>query len=288
MAVERTGIAASISNKGATDVEEPTAYVIRLTAEELTALYKLSTLPSAEIPYSDLLPQYSAEQREVAIEVARRSLIVRQLLVPNDDGELELHPLALAVVGGALLAKRSLVVRTQSSTGEVESRDFRTYGNEVYLAHVEQPDDLHEFAIFADTASFGQAIQSALAMAAPTGLSGHSGTLPSALFSRAIALAREENRGGIAATLGQSSLPQETAEALAATLSGPHTLKAFEVRDRATEPAEPQQTTVFVQGDGALWLLETVPDSGEEELLSVQTLSATEFQQKVQAIADFG
>ena len=56
-------------------MEDATVLTIRLTPEELVVLYEHATDPSIELPYSDLLPEYSEAERELATEVARRGLI---------------------------------------------------------------------------------------------------------------------------------------------------------------------------------------------------------------------
>lgn len=265
--------------------EDPVALSVRLTPEELVVLYEESIDRSAAIPYSDLLPDYSESERELATDVARRSLIARQLLQSDGNGGLAPHPMALAIVGCTVLAKGMITVFAQLDNGEIRSVDFHHYRDEVYLAHSESQDGYHAFDLYVDEATFHQAILGSLQFEASPDLSCPPGELSGEQLERIVDLARERDSKAVLAALKESSLEKETINELAKSLKGPFVIKTISLLNGEDDESPGERELVFLQGDNGLWNLETA--SAGEDLVSLKPISVTDSHEKVQnLIAD--
>ena len=265
-------------------VEDPTVLTIRLTLEELAVLYEQATDPSVEIPYSDILPGYSEAERKLVTDVARRGLIARELLEPDDEQGYTLHPMALGIVGGRLLADSSAVVLSQTSTDKIGSIEFHRYGDEVYLAHLETPEGLHEFDLFVDEATYHQAILAALQLIDPAELTCPPGELSTELLGRAFDQAGEGGADAVLKVLDGTSLSEDTAQQLATTLGEPFAVKTITMLNGEGDTSPQGQELAFLQGSNGLWHLQAIADDEDEPRVSLQPMSATESREKVQAL----
>ncbi len=264
--------------------EDVTVLTIRLTPEELAVLYEQATDPSIELPYSDLLPGYSEAERELVTEVARRGLIARELLEPDEEQGYTLHPMALGIVGGSLLADSSAVVLSQTNTEEIGSIDFHQYGEEIYLAHFETPEGLHEFDLFVDETTYQQAILTALQLIDPAELTCPPGELSTELLDRAFDQAGEGGAEAVLKVLDETSLSEDTAQQLAITLGAPFAVKTITMLNGEGETGPEGQELAFLQGSNGLWHLQAIADDEDQALVLLQPMSATESHEKVQAL----
>lgn len=265
-------------------MEDATILIIRLTPEELVVLYEQATDPSIETPYSDLLPGYSEAERKLATEVARRGLIARQLLESDGDGGFTAHPMALAIVGCSLLADSSAVVLTQTITEEIGSIDFHRYGEEIYLAHTQSTDGMHEFDIFVDEATFHRAILEAMQLLDPVELTCPPGELSSELLNRAIEQAGEGDAEAVLRILNESSLSEDTAQQLATTLDGPFAVKTITMLNDEGDTSSEERALAFLQSSNGLWHLQAISDDVDEAFVSLQPMSASESHEKVREL----
>jgi hypothetical protein len=267
-------------------MEDATILIIRLTPEELAALYEQATEPSIEIPYTEILPGYSEGERELATDVARRGLIARQLLEPDDEEGFTLHPMALAIAGGSLLADSSIVILSQTETEEFGSIQFHQYGEDIYLTHTYLPDGLHEFGIFIDEVTYHQAILQAIQFLDSAELTCPPGELSTELLDRVFEQAGEGNTKAILGILKESALSKQTAKQLASTLSEPFTIKTITKLNHEDRTEPERQELTFLQSSIGLWHLQPIAGDADEVLVSLQPTSVSEFQERVQALIE--
>lgn len=265
-------------------MEDATVLTIRLTPEELVVLYEHATDPSIELPYSDLLPEYSDAERELVTEVARRGLIARELLEPNEEQGYILHPMALGIVGGSLLADSSAEVLSQTNTEEIGSIEFHRYGDELYVAHTKLPDGLHEFDLFVDEATFQQAILGALQLLDPAELTCPPAQLSAEQLDRAFDQAWEGEADAVLEILNESDLSEDTAQQLASTLDGAFAVRTITMLKGGGDTGEEKRELAFLQGGNGLWHLQAIADGEDEARVSLQPISASESHEKVQAL----
>ncbi len=252
--------------------------VLRFTPEELAALFEQMAAPATQLDYADLLPEYSEEERKLAIQVARRSLLARKIIMPDEAGGFQLHPLALTAVAGMMRQEPAVVVFRQASADELNLLEFHALSEGIYLSHAEPSPDVHELAVYPDVDSYRQAILDGLALTAEGELACPPGKVAQATLSRAIEAA--ENGHGKAAreALAKGGLPKETAEALAATLTQPHEFKTLVVLENQADPTGEGQTLAFLEGENGVWLLEGMgeADEGGEAALNPLALKAAQ------------
>lgn len=255
--------------------------LMRFTSEELAVLFEQLAGQATPLDYQDLLPRYSEEQRKLAMEVARRSLVARQLIQPDDAGGFKLHPLAQAAVVGMVRQEPSIVVFRQRNAEDLKVSEFHTLPEGTYLSHTEPSEDVHEFAIFADAASYRQAILDGLALATEGKLTCPPGQLTQEVLERSLALAQGGNSQGALEALSRSPLPKPTARQLAASLSQPHEFKTIVALGTPSDTISQGTVLSFLHAPNGLWRLDSPADSQTDGLVSVQPMSEAVARQAV-------
>lgn len=248
--------------------------LIRFTPEEMAALFEQAA-PDDKLDFTELLPQYSAEQQKLVIDVARSSLVARDVLrFPEGvGGRPSLHPVAQAAVAALVRDQPSLVIFRQQGTGEPISMEYHTFGPDAYLAHIVRADDVHEFAVFENAESYNQSILDAAAPSGGGKLSCPPGQVTDASLNRAIELAvGGGDQAQVQAALEGPSLPGPTAEQLAATLAGPFEFKTVIVPPADGQTAEGKVLS-FLQGPNGLWQVEGRDGGQGAAQVSLQPLS---------------
>jgi hypothetical protein len=256
--------------------------VLRFTSEELAALLEVIAAPAAHLDYEDLLPEYSAEQRALAILVARRSLLARNIIQADEAGGYHLDPLAQAAVAGTLRQDPAVVVFNQHGAGDLTSAEFHSLAEGILLSHSEPANDVHELALYPSTEAYRQAILASLALAAESNLGCPPGKIEQAKLSRSIELAEAGDAKAALAELAKSALPKKTAQELAATLAGPHDFKTLVLLENQADSTSEGQTLAFLQGSNGLWRLEGLDGDEADSLVALAPLSNAAAQETVQ------
>lgn len=265
--------------------EESEVLSIRLTAEELVVVYELTTESPAQVPIADLLPDLGEEELQFARQYARRSLLARDLIEADGEAGYTLHPLLYGLAGARLLADSTTFLMSQADTGEMDRIEFQRYGEEIFLAHSETTDGLHEFQLFADEAAFRRGLLRALRVTGEKAAKCPAGELSQEELGRILGIARHGKAEAVLEALLDTPLPAKTARALASSLNPPFVIKTVTILNRDNGD---EQELVFLESSGGLWHVHANPSGASESEVAVIPLRAAEAEEKVKSFLGGG
>lgn len=126
---------------------------ILLSRDEL--LLVLSKLDSAYIPGLDADPlgELTAEQQSLALTVAGRGLMARELAGLTEDGQLVLHTALLTVVGVCTYSQNAVFAYRWPAGSDTPVRYFGHIRGDVAVAHTRPQEVLHLFSLLPSRAA---------------------------------------------------------------------------------------------------------------------------------------
>jgi hypothetical protein len=260
-----------------------TPVFLQLTPEEITVLYEHLVPSPSVLPYDDLLPQYSEEQRVLALDVARRGLVARLLLDPGREGIERLNPVALAIAGSTLLAQRTLRILRQTSTSETQTIDFYKLDETTHLMHTIADERLQQFVLLSNPRDYQEAIFSGLDLEALGEADDLEIILDSDLFNNAVTQAQSGIAVAVQKLLAEAELPNEVADRLIATLSGTFEFKTIISSASGEGIRSTDQSLTFLSSAGVMWLVDRKVDSQSNNRLHIRLLNDATMHRIIQA-----
>lgn len=231
---------------------------ILLSRDEL--LLVLSELDSDFIPGLDADPlgELTAEQQSLALTVAGRGLMARELAGLTDDGELVLHTALLTAVGVCAYSQNAVFAYHWPAGSDEPVRHFGHVRGDVAVAHTRPQDVLHLFSLLPSRAALIDEVVVLARSSTSPKKSNFAGelTISGVDFGRARALAAAGDADEAAAVLGgaeQDPAAVALADALAASpdVTILQTLKQLESGD-----VQKRDFTVIASQDGqGAWLV---------------------------------
>ncbi|MFP3853683.1 MAG: hypothetical protein ACLFWD_05245 [Anaerolineales bacterium] len=258
--------------------EEKKILRIRLTPEELLVLYELATDKPDQVPREDIVPGYSAEKIEFAREFAHKSLLARELITLDESGEHQLHPFAINLVGVSLMPDSTTQLFVQDAEGETRQLEFFRYQDDIFLAHGETDSGLHDFEFLLNEDDYLQRMLDALQLDGHAKKEVPEGKLNQENFLAALEHAAEGNREELKVVLNQSAFPDQTAEALSATLADSFEVKRITATEDGTETS---REMVLISGDDHLWQLDPDTKDQGQNTLRIRSTSLQEVEASI-------
>jgi hypothetical protein len=258
------------------------AISVDLTTEEMAVLLAQLGLEEYAGLDSSGLDDLSARERELVLDVARRGLIARRILIKDESGEWQLGQYALAAVGVSLSPARSVMVVQGRSRNSASSYLFHT-AQDVFVTHEVAENGLHQFLVLRDGETWGKAILSAAGLPQDGGgeepVDTVSATVQPSLLNETYEQAQSGLQNEAEATLIEQGVERGTAESLVSTLSGPVTF-ATVVAIRHTAEEQRDDMTIL-SGATDCWALDMSQERREEAQFNVTRLSLEEARLRV-------
>ncbi|MCB0199112.1 MAG: hypothetical protein KDI03_03490 [Anaerolineae bacterium] len=192
---------------------------ILLSRDELMLV--LGELDSDYIPGLDVDPlgELAPEQQSLALTVAGRGLMARELAGLTDEGDLVLHTALLTAVGVCAYSQNALFAYHWPAGSDAPTRYFGHLRGDVSVVHTRPQDVLHLFSLLPSRAALIDEVVALSGSSTSPTKSNFSGelTVSGADFGRARELAAAGDADQAAVVLGGAALPG--AVALADTLA---------------------------------------------------------------------
>lgn len=177
---------------------------ILLSRDEL--LLVLGELDSDFLPGLDADPlgELAAEQQSLALTVAGRGLMARELAGLTDEGDLVLHTALLTAVGVCAYSQNAVFAYRWAAGSDEPARYFGHIRGDVAVAHTRPQDVLHLFSLLPSKASLVDEVVAFARSSTSPEKSNFSGelTIAGADFGRARELAAAGDADAAALALG--------------------------------------------------------------------------------------
>jgi len=233
-------------------VEEPAlAVTLGLSPEELLYLLERLKLPDLPGMERETFDRLDPEQRQLALDVARRGLLAREVLLPAGDAP-NVNPLVLAMLAPNVAPEQSLWLWQQAG-----SEPGRTYyahcWQAVYVLRWQSDLGIHQFLLLSSKAALAKAVTDLVELAPAAAANGTAHRLPANAFEHAHAAVDDAGASVAADLLQKAGLPPETAAALAADMAAPRTVLSV-LGTHHTENAAPGLAFTVIAGPALTWL----------------------------------
>ncbi len=260
--------------------EESSALTLGFSSEEM--FYLLDCLSAPELPGIDREPfsQLQEAQQKLALDVARRALLARQLLVPGDGG-LQADPLVPILLGPNVAPEHSIII-WRSGGAEPERTYFAHSLKDVHVLRWTSALGIHQFVLVEDKAALEKSVLDLLALEGGELLSGPVSRIQAATFEQAKAAAAERGAAAAESLLRESRVPAETAAAVAAALAAPKALVSMAGMHHGRENSRSEFSFTVLKGDHGVWLIES-PETDSDDQLTIRPSSASEVAQRIRA-----
>ncbi|MCB0168513.1 MAG: hypothetical protein KDI79_30065 [Anaerolineae bacterium] len=265
------------------NIETLSAISIQFTPEELFVI--LEGLGDAQLLglTRDKFNQLPADHQAVALNVAKRGLIARGLLLVDERGREKIQAMALGVIVPSLSPDQSVIIVRNPSDKPAQVYYFHQ-ARDVHVVYFGTPAATYHFNLLRDQATYDQGMANVLDLGQVYDDSPAPIRLPNHLFDQAQNAARTGGADAARAVLSASTLDQATLTQLVSTLGSPFEFKAITAIDHTTAP-EPTITVLTVlHGHNGLWTIDKAPDNQGD--LLIQRLSAAAVQDKVQGLVN--
>lgn len=256
-------------------------FTVKLSQEEILLISMRLRLPFM-FGLGEKLLALPQEQLQIATQVAERSLLARDFLLPAEDGNLNLAPAILAVVAACAQPEKTLLV-TRTAAGQPGPNAVLFHlARDLRVNHAVAPSGVHTFRIVADNAAMIDGLL------APTASSNYAkpdcppGDLPEASFDRARQAAHESRPAEIM-TLLSTHLAGTTADYFCQTLSHLDATVSVLRLDHADPEAAQAEGFNLLQGGGWQWSMDT---SGEppERTLAITPLATGDLRARLEKL----
>jgi hypothetical protein len=251
---------------------------LTLSSDELAAVVRLLRLP--EIPGFEDDPLAGRSDAEIAdrLAAAERSLRGRGIIATGADGRIEMHPVAIALVGSCGVPDRSFRVVANFPAGVGGTRFFHEERNsDVLVEHSVPAPGRHMFASVADRDALANRIAEVLGLAAQVAPLCPGGSLRQSVLTGAPerVAGQADRAGALTGLFAQAGLPARTAEQLAQTVADPSGNGSVTRADHRTDRVDGFAT---LEGGNGLWLIEPIDEEADPivrvEPATVQTVRA--------------
>ncbi|MCB0213953.1 MAG: hypothetical protein KDJ52_31740 [Anaerolineae bacterium] len=262
------------------NTESLSAISIHFTPEELIIL--LEGLGDAQLfgfsrEKFDALPK---DHQEVALNVAKRGLIARGLMIVDEQGREKVQAMALGVIVPSVSPDHSVIIVRNPSDKPGQVYYFHSVPD-VYVVYFGTPLATYHFNLLRGQDTYEQGISNVLDLGEVDTYSPVSFRLPSDLFDQAQNAARTGGADAARTVLSQTNLDQDTLNELVSTLGAPFEFKAITAIDHTT-PEPTLNVLTILHGHNGLWAIEQAADNKSD--LVIQRASAAVIQEKVQQL----
>ncbi len=246
-----------------------------LSREELILL--LDLLQSAAIPGldSDPLGELNDDQRALAFIWAGRALRARELATVGDDDSLLVDEKLLTAVSTCAYWKTAINVYHWSAPGQTPVRFFGYAGNGQVATHTRPEDVLHRLSVLPSPEALVEEVTAVCQCQSVPETPTVPYQLSRELFVKARELAEAQETEAAQTALHQGGLPQDSAQALTAVLSGTPRMSIWQLVSRAENGAAHTHEYTLLQQGQAAWLISL---SSEENKLQIQSVSTVALQ----------
>jgi hypothetical protein len=261
------------------------AISVNMTTEEMVVLLDRLGVEGYAGLNTDALDELPEQERRLVLDVARRGLIARRILVRDDAGEWQLGQYPLAALGVSLSPERSVMILRGRSREAADAHLFHA-AQEVYTTHEVIEEGIHQFLILRDGETWREAILSAAGLD-PEGARNQLPQLPLAqvpasALNEAYEEAQSKSAVSAAAVLTLAGVDPTTSKFLATTLSQPVSFATIIAISHGREVA--QQDVTLLTGAAGCWLLESQNGQAEDRQFGVTPVTFERARQQVLAL----
>jgi len=261
------------------------AITVNLTTEELVVLLDQLGVDGYAGLNTDSLDDLPERERRLALDVARRGLIARRILVKDDSGSWQLGQYPLAALGVSLSPEHSVMIIQGQSRGAADAHLFHA-AQGVYTTHEVVEEEIHQFLLLRDERTWGEAILSAAGLGKEE-VGVQLPQLPQAIvhataLNEAHERAQSESAVGAAAVLTRDGVDATTSKFLATTLAKPVSFSTVIAIDHRSGGA-PMDVTLLT-GAAGCWLLESRDGDGDDRQFGVTPITVERARQRVQQL----
>ena len=244
--------------------------------EELTLL--LDLLEATSIPGLDPDPlgELNDDQRALALIWAGRALRARELATVGDDDSLLVDAQVLTAVSTCAYWKSTINVYHWPAPGQTPMRFFGYAGNGQVVTHTRPEDVLHRLSVLPSAEALVEAITAVCHCQAIPETPTAPYQLSRKVFVQARELAEAQETEAAQTALRQGGLPQDTAQALTAVLSGTPRMSIWQLASRVENGDAHTLEYTLLQQNQAAWLISL---SAEENKLQIQRVGTAALQE---------
>ena len=247
-----------------------------LSREELTLL--LDLLEVAAIPGLDPDPlgELNDDQRALAFIWAGRALRARGLATVGNAGSLLVDEKLLTAVTTCAYWKTAINVYHWSAPGQTPARFFGYVGNGQVTTHTRPEDVLHRLSVLPSPEALVEEVTAVCQCQAIPETPTVPYQLPREVFVQARELAEAQETEAAQTALHQGGLPQDTAQAVTAVLSGTPRMSIWQLVSRGENGDTQTHEYTLLQQNQTAWLISL---SAEENKLQIQRVSTIALQE---------
>ena len=256
-------------------VETLSAISVHFTPEELFVILDQLGGPALLGLSRETFEQLPEAHQTVALDVARRGLIARQLLALAEQGQVKIQAMVAGVIVPCVSPEQSVII--VDSQGVRPARTFYFHQAEaVHVLYQITADNLYRFNLLRNGDTFKLAISNALGLTDLHGSDGPAERLTRASFEQAQTAAEQDGPELAQAGLTEAGLNPTLAAHLASTLAGQAEFKTLTVIDHE---AQRSQTLTLLPGRAGSWMLEE--EAGQ---IRIQPVTSATIYDRVQAL----
>jgi len=252
------------------------AFSINLSQEELFVILihlKTNALPGLDGSVFDALTN---EQKQLALGVAERGLIAREMLIADSDAHrFKLEPVTFATVGACAKPDLTLMLMKGKLGGPLLPYFFHL-ARKMVVVHSVPMTGIHHFIALEDKKAMLRALISTLDFGSPSKLDCPEGRMSEDTLTAARKAASEGGYQSALEILSQSGLEPSTAENLANSLAHPASTATLVRIIHHGNGKEDATGGTFLAGDRALWFLEPVENGSKTGTIAVSSTSTQE------------
>lgn len=228
-----------------------TAIAIGFSTEEILIL--MDYFGGAELHgVSDkALKNLSDEQRKLVQEIARRSLIARQMLL-KIDGKWQPHPLIYNLLLPCIAPEHSIIISTQN---QLSTRNYSIYclKNNQVLYWVNS-EGIYQFVLLPAKEAIQVVLSKMVKIPSSQEIKAVGFVVDTSPFNAARKVSDKQNYGPITEFLIHQHISTQAAESIAHSLSNPAEQYSIAAWHHAVNPVSPQFSIMATNGDTGSWL----------------------------------
>ena len=254
------------------------ALSVGLSPEEVLCL--LNHLEAPDLPGVDRESFNALEpaQQQMALDVARRGLLARELLLPENDA-LNVNPLLLSMLVPNLVPEHSLLL-WQQDDGNPGRMYYGHSWEDVHVLRWLSRLGIHQFLLLSSKEALAKAVVDLLELEMRPSPNETMHRLPVAVFEQAQAAASAEGTAAAAERLRSGGLPQDVATLLGTALAAPRRLASIAGIHHAEEQGGVRLSVMAIETREGAWLVDYATAATDGQV-SVRRGQAGEVEQRV-------
>lgn len=248
---------------------------ILLSREEV--LFVLNLLQASFLPGLDADPlgELSEEQQALAVTVAGRALLARELIRIPGEGELLVHPALLTAVGVCAYPEKAVFAYHWSPGQAAPDRFFGYVRGPETVVHTRPEEVLHLFSVLPSTQGLIEGVLSFCHYADSPAAAPLVLDVPSAQLAEVRQLAEAGQAGRAVELLKEGSAPEAARDFVATLAARPHVSILQLLKQGGPNEAE-QQDLTLVQNSHHAWLISAPAAAANGTALQVKTAGRAE------------